>query len=82
MTKRDFEMIAAVLAEIESEAWEHHEQARDIELATLRIVASRLASRFKQANPRFDSARFDIASMPIRAARLKAEILAKLESQS
>jgi len=84
MTKRDFEMVATVLASLESELEEMPDPSggedKATALATLRLTVDKLAVAFKQNSPRFDTGRFQTWAMPIRSARLKAEILRKLET--
>jgi hypothetical protein len=79
MTKRDFEMVASVLAEIETRL-ESGTSSMLTPWDVLNQTAETFRIEFGKSHPRFNAARFDIAAMPIKHAKLKAAILAKLES--
>lgn len=79
MTRKDMEFIASVLAEIETRL-----ASETSSMLTPWDVLNQTAETFRielaKSHPRFNAARFEIASMPIKHAKLKAAILAKLEN--
>lgn len=84
MTKRDFELVASILADLESEVSEIETRfgSDSTETESAKAVFNRaydlFESAFSERYPRFDSGRFDKAARPIKSARLKNEILKKL----
>src|SRR5262245_20752213 len=83
MTKRDFETIAAVLADQETRI-EHRfvqlkdAQVRDAELGVLDSTISDFATRLKKSHPRFAEGTFRVACRPIQAAEARARVKASL----
>lgn len=75
MTRKDFELIAAAIADVEERFPDEGENI-------LREVVAELEARIAAEHPRFDAGRFSKAAMPIRSERLKASILAKLGQAS
>ena len=52
MKAKDYKVVAGVLKDV------HDDQPDDVDRATVRDVAQRLARRFRDNNPRFDGERF------------------------
>ena len=76
MTKRDFEMIASVLATLETEIVDSPRHADYF--AMLETVTEHLSQAFKRSHPRFNEGRFLAASLPLKSHALKVSILAKI----
>ena len=86
MTKRDFELIATVLAQCESEILEIPDSSgghdRETSYATLQFVVTKLTARLAETHPRFNRAKFETWSLPVKHAKLRDDILRKLGKQS
>lgn len=67
MTKKDFQLIADVLAKFEGRS----------DIAQPELVAE-FSDAFEAVHPRFNSGLFEIAAAPVENERLKQSILAKL----
>ena len=77
MTKRDYELIASALAEVEA-IIEDIPDKDGMSASTLRLVVDRIAAMAEKQNPRFRRGHFEIAAMPISNARLRDAIIANL----
>lgn len=77
MTKRDFELVASAIADVEAST-----ELFDVDgigASTLRLVVDALSGRMKEQNPRFDAGRFEAAALPRQSERMKQAILKALE---
>lgn len=79
MTKRDFEFIASVLAEIETRV-ESETSSMRTPWDVINQTAETFRIELRKSHPRFNAARFQTAAMPIAAARKRAAIQAKLDA--
>lgn len=87
MTKRDFEMIAGILADAESrietdaDCSKFSDEQTHYASEILDMVIENFIRHIEPKHPRFNAGLFKSASRPIRAYRLKQAILAKLAQQ-
>lgn len=58
MTKKDFEAIASIISQHETDFMDCHEQAESAATITRTRIAEDLADLFVEDNPRFDRDRF------------------------
>jgi hypothetical protein len=88
MTKRDFELIASVLATVESEIEEMPEMTaieKYQKISAMREharITIALATEIKKHHPRFKPGTFEAYARPIYSARVKKEILNRLKAQN
>jgi hypothetical protein len=84
MTKRDFEIIASVLADAESfiiAAESHTSRSRESILGMKQMhenIRKNFLRTLKRDHPRFNEGTFDVAARPVHHYRLKNEILKSL----
>jgi hypothetical protein len=84
MTNKDFDLIATALAAVETEIEEMPDpsggQDKQTARATFIFTVRKISAALKESHPRFNPGTFEKWAMPIAEAKLKAAILAKLES--
>jgi hypothetical protein len=80
MTRKDFELLAAVFSDCES-IFDDTPLARVDHLVALELTVEKTAARLKQTHPRFNEAKFLAAALPIKYAALKQSILRKIEGE-
>ena len=84
MTKKDFEVIASILADAESFiiACESHTSRDREQILGMKYAFENIRKNFirtlGQNHPRFNEGAFDVASRPVHHYRLKSEILKSL----
>lgn len=78
MTRKDFELIASALADVEAHVEDFGDE-RGFSASTLRLVVDNLAGRIAQEHPRFNAGLFEKAALPIQSARMVAAITKALE---
>jgi hypothetical protein len=82
MTKKDFELIASVIADCEAIVHSDDPVAETDGTYAIELLAGRMSAALAKGHPRFDAARFEKYALPIKSAALRDRILAKLEGQS
>lgn len=84
MTRKDFEIIASVLADAESfiiAAESHTSRSRESILGMKQLqenILKNFIRTLKRDHPRFNEGIFDVAARPVHHYRLKKEILGSL----
>lgn len=68
MSRKDFALIAAALADVERYVEEFPDPA-GIGASTLRLTVDAVADRLALEYPRFDRSKFELASLPIQHER-------------
>jgi hypothetical protein len=79
MTRKDFQLIASVLAKVESWLAEPTCSASvSGPESVLDFTTRAFMLKLRETNPRFDAARFEAAAMPLHSERLRQSIIDKL----